>query len=77
MRREGTAVCKAVSEGHMDFIRLAVAAKSDDYCVPCGTCRQVLHEFAPDLRVLCANRDGEYVRYRVRELLPHGFELKK
>ena len=33
---ERTAIVKAVSEGHRDFVRIAIAGKSKDFCVPCG-----------------------------------------
>ena len=36
---ERTAACKAVSEGHRDFKRIAIYAESKDYCMPCGACR--------------------------------------
>lgn len=70
---ERTAVVKAVSEGHRDFVRLAVAGRSEDYCWPCGECRQVLREFAPRLELLCANRDGAWAKTTLEELLPHSF----
>ena len=44
-----------------------------DYCWPCGACRQMLFEFAPDLTVLVARGDHEFVTLPLRELLPHGF----
>ena len=47
---ERTALVKAVSEGHRDdFVALAVVGKGEDYCWPCGSCRQMLYEFCPDL----------------------------
>lgn len=71
---ERTALVKAVSEGRRrGFVKLAVAGMSEDYCWPCGACRQMLWEFAPELEVLCANREGEIGRAMLRELLPHGF----
>ena len=71
---ERTALVKAVSEGHRDdFVKLAVVGNSADYCWPCGVCRQVLYEFAPDLTVLVARGDGDFVSLPLRELLPHGF----
>ncbi|MBQ6059056.1 MAG: cytidine deaminase [Clostridia bacterium] len=70
---ERTALCKAVSEGERSFFTLAVIANTDDFCTPCGICRQMLHEFSPDLRVLCANKEGEYAEYSLKELLPHAF----
>lgn len=74
---ERTAVVKAVSEGHRDdFVRIAIAGRSADYCWPCGSCRQVLYEFAPGLTVLVARGDGNYVKLPLQELLPHGFGPK-
>ena len=32
---ERTAVAKAVSEGHRDFVRIAVTGRCEDYCFPC------------------------------------------
>lgn len=74
---ERTALVKAVSEGRRDdFVALAVVGNSSDYCWPCGACRQMLYEFAPDLRVLVANRAHDYVTLSLRELMPHGFGPK-
>ena len=70
---ERTALVKAVSEGHRDFVRLAVVGNSEDYCWPCGACRQMLYEFAPHLRVLAARGDGDFQAVPLSELLPHGF----
>lgn len=71
---ERTAACKAVSEGHRDFAAIAIAGRSDDYCVPCGSCRQVMMEFAPDLTVICLNKNGESRKFTLKELLPYGFD---
>ena len=70
---ERTALVKAVSEGCQSFRRLAVVGNSTDYCSPCGSCRQMLYEFAPELEVLVAKKDHSFVKYRLRELLPQGF----
>ena len=70
---ERTAVAKAVSEGHTDFVRIAIAGRSADFCVPCGVCRQVLREFAPDIEVICLNGKGEEKVFTLSELLPHSF----
>ncbi len=71
---ERTAIFKAISEGKRGFVKLAVTCESD-HCRPCGVCRQVMFEHAPDMEVLMGNPDGEYVRTTVRELLPDGFSL--
>ena len=70
---ERAAVCNAVINGHRRFVRIAIFADSADYCVPCGTCRQVLAEFSPDLEVLCVRSDGRYVSYSLKDLLPAAF----
>lgn len=67
---ERTAVVKAVSEGRREFRRIAIAAQSEDYCMPCGACRQVLSEFSTDMEVLSAKKDGRYVSYKLSALLP-------
>ena len=71
---ERTAIFKAVSEGHRDFVRIVIAGKSEDYCVPCGSCRQVMMEFAPELEVICLNGKGEAKHFALKELLPYGFD---
>ena len=70
---ERTAVSKAISEGHRDFVRIVIAGRSEDFCVPCGVCRQVLREFAPDLEIICLNGTGEERVFTLPELLPHSF----
>ena len=73
---ERVAVFKAVSEGRRRFRRIAIAANSNTYCMPCGSCRQVLCEFSPEMEVLSARGDGRYVSYRLSELLPKRFEAE-
>ncbi len=73
---ERVALFKAISEGKREFVKLAVTCESD-HCRPCGVCRQVMFEHAPDMEVLMGNPDGEYVRTTVRELLPDGFTLQQ
>ena len=74
---EQTAVVKAVSEGYQKFQKIAVTGDSEDYCLPCGACRQILSEFAPDLEVICGNKKGEYANYKLSELLASAFRLNK
>ena len=70
---ERTAMFKAISEGHRSFHRIVIAGKSEDFCVPCGSCRQVMREFAPELEVICLNGKGEAKHYTLRQLLPESF----
>jgi cytidine deaminase len=69
---ERTALVKAVSEGQREFEAIAVATRSGGS--PCGMCRQMLFEFAPDLLVIIADFDGNIVcEMRLSELLVGGF----
>lgn len=71
---ERTALVKAVSEGRRDgFLALAIAGEGKDFCWPCGSCRQVLREFAPHLKVLAVRGDGSYRAASLDELLPESF----
>ena len=67
---ERTAVFKAVSEGARSFDVIAIAARTKAW--PCGACRQVLNEFAPELRVL-VTWDDHVEEKTLAELLPEGF----
>jgi cytidine deaminase len=71
---ERTAMAKAVSEGHRKYSRIAIYGESRGYCMPCGSCRQFLAEFSPEMEVLCSRADGRYVSYKLSELLPHTFD---
>ena len=71
---ERTALLKAVSEGHRDdWVAIAVAGRGEEFCWPCGSCRQMLYEFAPELRVLAVRGDGSFEEAKLSELLPRGF----
>lgn len=72
---ERTACCKAVSEGHRAFRRIAIYADSENWPTPCGACRQFLAEFSPEMEVLCAKAGDRYVSYKLTELLPHTFNF--
>lgn len=72
---ERTAIFSAVSEGATEFTAIAIAAR-DAAPWPCGACRQVLNEFAPDIRVLVTWGEGETASARLDQLLPHGFGPK-
>lgn len=75
---ERTAIFKAVSEGGRMVRQLAVVSDSEDYCQPCGICRQVMAEFAADDFVIhIARADGAFKSYSLDEILPHAFRLRQ
>jgi cytidine deaminase len=69
---ERSALVKAISEGQRRFRAIAVTTVNAGS--PCGVCRQMLYEFAPDLEVILADDAGQ-IRQRttLRALLPDGF----
>lgn len=72
---ERVALFKAVSGGERDFAAIALTAGTEEYCTPCGACRQALAEFGGDIKVVMANRRGDYLVQTVAELLPAAFKL--
>jgi cytidine deaminase len=70
---ERNAVFAAVTAGHRRFDVIAVHADAET-ASPCGACRQVLAEFAPDITVVY-RRAGEIVAAALDELLPERFRL--
>jgi cytidine deaminase len=73
---ERTALVKAVSEGYRQFEAIAVVTRNGGS--PCGMCRQMLYEFAPDLRVIIADMSGViHDDLSLDELLRLGFGPSK
>jgi len=70
---ERNAVWKAVSEGARTFVAIAVTPGRGRGASPCGACRQVLHEFAPGIRILWRDSRGRVMDADLQTLLPHPF----
>jgi cytidine deaminase len=76
MCAERVAMFKALSEGHRTFRRIAVVADTQAPTPPCGSCRQILWEFAGDIEVMLANLRRETGRHQMRDLLPLPFDAR-
>ena len=76
---ERTALFKAVSEGVTEFAMIAVVGSREGerntlVTSPCGVCRQALYEFCgPEMPVLMAKSEDDFVEMTLGELLPLGF----
>lgn len=69
---ERAALFSAIAAGERRFVRVAIVADSREPIAPCGACRQVLAEFAPDLEVCGFNLEGAQHRDSLAELLPRA-----
>ena len=74
---ERVALFKALTVKKRDFVAVAVVARCDGGPMPCGACRQLLREYAPDAKVFVADSDDlKKIRvFTVKELLPSAFVL--
>lgn len=73
---ERVAIWKALSEGERQFIELAIVADTESLTPPCGTCRQIIWEFAKNARIVLGNLRGETQIVSIRELLPRAFDAR-
>ena len=74
---ERVAIWKALSEGERHFTELAIVADTESLTPPCGTCRQIIHEFCKDdAIIILANLRGETEECRMAELLPRAFDAR-
>lgn len=73
---ERTAIFKAISDGIKDFKAIAIVGESDDYCMPCGSCRQVIFDLCGNIDVVVANKQKEMRVFKMSELLPFAFSDK-
>ena len=77
---ERTAIFKAVSEGKKDFVAIAIVGGKngviEDFCPPCGVCRQVLAEFCKkDFLIFLKNKKNQVKEFTLEQLLPESFSL--
>lgn len=76
---ERTAIFKAVSEGKRRFKAIAISGgpageEPEEYCAPCGVCRQVMREFCDDdFLIIMVKSENDYKEMFLKELLPVSF----
>lgn len=73
MCAERNAVQTAVVRGSLRIAAAAVVGPNEEPSWPCGACRQVLHEFGPDMLVVSEGSTGTREERRLGELLPAAF----
>jgi len=72
---ERVALFHALTSGRRDFIAVAIVARLPGGAMPCGACRQLLAEYAPNAAVWIADSAAlkQIREFSVRELLPSAF----
>ena len=70
---ERAAVSAAIARGVRDFTAIVIATEAERPASPCGMCRQVMIEFAPQLEVVSVTRGGANARWTMSDLLPEAF----
>ena len=68
---ERVAIFSAISQGFNKFTALALI--TNDGAFPCGSCRQIIHEYAPDIPIYIADKSGDFITKNSSELLPFPF----
>ena len=74
---ERVALFTALTSGKKNFVAVAVVARAPGGPMPCGACRQLLAEYAPEARVWVADSRAltKIKEFLVRELLPSAFVI--
>lgn len=71
---ERTAIGAAVTSGATSLSVCATVARDEDPASCCGTCRQLLREFGPELIIVNASLTSDRVRWgKLADWLPFGF----
>jgi cytidine deaminase len=73
---ERVAIWKALSEGERDFTDLVIVADTETLTPPCGTCRQIIWEFAKHASIVLANLRGQREEVHIIDLLPRAFDAR-
>jgi len=70
---ERTAIFNAYLEGERKFKAIAIAGDAQDFCPPCGACRQVISDLCGNIDVIMVNHKKETKVLKLVELLPFAF----
>ena len=68
---ERVAIFSDLTKEKKKFISLAVV--TDNQGTPCGSCRQIIHEYAGDIKILIADNKNNYYETTTNNLLPNPF----
>lgn len=73
---ERNAIANAIVNGEKEILAVAIYAPKMENCLPCGACRQVIHEFQKENEIEIITQVGNgYKITKLNQLLPEGFTL--
>jgi cytidine deaminase len=70
---ERVALFKALTEGEREFDKIYILANNNEFCPPCGACRQLLMDYSPKIEVVLVTNDKRTKVYKLNKLLPDAF----
>ena len=68
---ERVAIFSAISQGYIHFSAMALITQDGAY--PCGSCRQIIHEYARNIKIYIAEDIDNYITTTISDLLPFPF----
>ena len=68
---ERVAIFSAIAQGYRKFSAMALV--TEDGAFPCGSCRQIIHEYAGNIPIYISNGSNEYITQTISDLLPNPF----
>ena len=68
---ERVAIFSALAQGYEIFTSLALVTR--DGAFPCGSCRQIIHEYVGNIPIYISTGSDKYVTHTISDLLPHPF----
>tara|TARA_Y100001960_G_C14110976_1_gene557450 strand:+ start:158 stop:532 length:375 start_codon:yes stop_codon:yes gene_type:complete len=69
---ERVGIYSALSQGLTNF--KAIAIVSNNSAKPCGSCRQIIHEYLGNIPIYISDSKGiDYKTHYIKDLLPHPF----
>jgi cytidine deaminase len=73
MCAERNALSAALCAGERDFSAVLVTADTPEPVSPCGACRQLIYDYAPDAKMILTNLKKQVMELSIEEMLKYPF----
>ena len=77
---EVSALASAMNADEKSFVEIVAVRRESDGTIgvanPCGKCRQILHDFAPGIKIMVSDGGVSEIRF-IEELLPFSFKRQR